>query len=905
MSDGSVTFNISLDAFLATAVSDGTWADVFQTAKVDDVATPASQIKDYGGRLWSNGIDDLFLASYQQLYKGVKLWSVADAAERDALGSDDDLAANDLLFKRDDQTVWYCVSVDGAAASTWASISSAGDVTGPAGATDNAIARFDGAGGKTLQNSLAILDDSGNLSGLGNITLSGTVDGVDVSATGASLTAHLADTANPHTTSLTKALAAGNVTGGTDLEVSAADALLMVENGAVPWAPVATKGCLWVKSTTPNTLYFTDDAGTDHLIGAASGGDVVGPGSATDNALCRFDGTTGKLIQNSTMTLTDGGDVTVNGSIFVTGNVDGRNVSADGTALDAHIADVANPHVTTLALALASGATTGGTGIEVSAADPLLLNENAAVPGGAPAAGKGTIWIRNDVPNTLVFTDDAGTDIDLTGAGAAGAPLANVLVAGNTTGGTDIEVNGTDNIVLATNSNIIKGADGSGAAGINAVLWGGDGDTNQAGGSASTRGGAGNGTGMGGSALITGGNGGATGSGGNAYVQGGSGGNNDGGWAIIQGGAAGGTTKDGGKVTITAGTSGNQAGGADVAIAASAGGTISGNGGDVSIAAGSASAGNGGEIAIAGGDSSSTGNSGGAGKLYGGAGGPTSVGGEAELVGGAGNTSGAGGEAHVYGGPGGVTGAGGAVEVYGGLGGATSGAGGATTVRSGNAQTSGAGGTLNVYAGQGVAGAGGTAYFKAGAASSGNFDGGNVTLESGQGSGTGDSGYVYIHSGTAGATGDSGNILLQAGTAAGGTVGTVRITDTDFVLVSSTVAHGRVTQVAEYDGSTTGPNTAWSLTLPDDSATWVEAKVVAMKTDGSARAFYFRRVGVYRDGGAATIQGSVDAPWTEESDATWDCTFDVNSNDVRLRVTGPSGVVNLRWRCTVQFQQVT
>ena len=35
------------------------------------------------------------------------------------------------------------------------------------------------------------------------------------------------------------------------------------------------------------------------------GGDVAGPASATDNAVARFDGTTGKLIQNSTVTIAD------------------------------------------------------------------------------------------------------------------------------------------------------------------------------------------------------------------------------------------------------------------------------------------------------------------------------------------------------------------------------------------------------------------------------------------------------------------------------------------------------------------------------------------------------------------------------------------------------------------------
>ena len=47
----------------------------------------------------------------------------------------------------------------------WATVggSGTGDVTGPASSTDNAIARFDGTGGKTIQNSQVVIDDSGNL----------------------------------------------------------------------------------------------------------------------------------------------------------------------------------------------------------------------------------------------------------------------------------------------------------------------------------------------------------------------------------------------------------------------------------------------------------------------------------------------------------------------------------------------------------------------------------------------------------------------------------------------------------------------------------------------------------------------------------------------------------------------
>ncbi len=45
--------------------------------------------------------------------------------------------------------------------------------------------------------------------------------------------------------------------------------------------------------------------------GGGGSGDVVGPASATDNAIARFDTATGKLIQNSAVLLPDGGEITL------------------------------------------------------------------------------------------------------------------------------------------------------------------------------------------------------------------------------------------------------------------------------------------------------------------------------------------------------------------------------------------------------------------------------------------------------------------------------------------------------------------------------------------------------------------------------------------------------------------
>lgn len=50
------------------------------------------------------------------------------------------------------------------------------------------------------------------------------------------------------------------------------------------------------------------------LEGAGGAGDVVGPASATDNAIARYDSTTGKLVQNSGITIADGATGTLAGS---------------------------------------------------------------------------------------------------------------------------------------------------------------------------------------------------------------------------------------------------------------------------------------------------------------------------------------------------------------------------------------------------------------------------------------------------------------------------------------------------------------------------------------------------------------------------------------------------------------
>ena len=107
-----------------------------------------------------------------------------------------------------------------------------------------------------------------------------------------------------------------------------------------------TNGQLLIGNTTGNTLTkATLTAGTgisitngtgSISIAASGGGDVVGPASSTDNAIARFDSTTGKIIQNSVVTIADTtGDVAGVGtlSLGTTLGVGGATPSASGSGI--------------------------------------------------------------------------------------------------------------------------------------------------------------------------------------------------------------------------------------------------------------------------------------------------------------------------------------------------------------------------------------------------------------------------------------------------------------------------------------------------------------------------------------------------------------------------------------------
>lgn len=96
-----------------------------------------------------------------------------------------------------------------------------------------------------------------------------------------------------------------------------------------------------VDDGTSGQALITDGSGVLSWSTAASG-DVYGPASATDNAVARYDGTTGKIIQNSAVTIADDG-ATV---IAANSTSDGLRITQIGTGNALLVEDSANPDAT-------------------------------------------------------------------------------------------------------------------------------------------------------------------------------------------------------------------------------------------------------------------------------------------------------------------------------------------------------------------------------------------------------------------------------------------------------------------------------------------------------------------------------------------------------------------------------
>jgi len=212
-------------------------------------------------------------------------------------------------------------------------------------------------------------------------------------------------------------------------------------------------------SNAEDTFIGFTRAGDKGADGAGSG-DVTGPSSATDNAIARFDTTTGKLIQNSGVTISDANAVAA-GSLTLTtdlavadGGTGASTASAARTNLGA-AASGSNSDITALTglttdLSVAQGGTGAGTftangvlhgngtsaiGVTATGSSGEVLTSNGS--GSAPtfqaaAAGGKVLQIVTAQTDTAVSSNSTSrTDTGVTVAITPSATSSKVLIVSN------------------------------------------------------------------------------------------------------------------------------------------------------------------------------------------------------------------------------------------------------------------------------------------------------------------------------------------------------------------------------------------------------------------------------------------------------------------------------------------
>jgi hypothetical protein len=134
---------------------------------------------------------------------------------------------------------------------------------------------------------------------------------------------------------------------------------------------VVKKGTTDLSNTIDNAFITAGkfgDTGISGTGGAGGSGDVIGPGVVTDNAIVRWDGTTGTFIQNSLITIDDSGNLiapAVSASLIGTASWASKAVTSLSST-SSSFAATASQAATALLASVANVATTAGSSTSAS-----------------------------------------------------------------------------------------------------------------------------------------------------------------------------------------------------------------------------------------------------------------------------------------------------------------------------------------------------------------------------------------------------------------------------------------------------------------------------------------------------------------------------------------------------------
>lgn len=148
-----------------------------------------------------------------------------------------------------------------------------------------------------------------------------------------------------------------------------------------------------------------------------------------------------------------------------------------------------------------------------------------------------------------------------------------------------------------------------------------------------------------------------------------------------------------------------------------------------------------------------------------------------------------------------------------------------------------------------------------------------------------------------------GDMIVNGLITGGGTLGIKVLANGNVVHGAGTNHDGYVIRPgAELQTGNAAQQTLDRFTLADNNTYLVKASVAGFE-DGASYAGYEIIATVRRDGGGATILGGVTSVHTTETVGAWDATFTVNSNDVRVSVTGEAATT-IEWSCTMRYMNV-
>jgi len=180
----------------------------------------------------------------------------------------------------------------------------------------------------------------------------------------------------------------------------------------------------------------------DNTWATVSGsGDVVGPASATDNAVVRFDSTTGKLIQNSVVTIADttgnmAGVGTLNthtipggtGTLALTSNITGTNSGTNtGDQTIILTGDVTGSGTGSFAATVDKTVISGKTLVTVAAGDSILI-------GDASDSSNLKKIVASDLVLAVASTDNAVARFDSTAGQVQNSVVTIADTSGNVAG---------------------------------------------------------------------------------------------------------------------------------------------------------------------------------------------------------------------------------------------------------------------------------------------------------------------------------------------------------------------------------------------------------------------------------------------------------------------------------------